>query len=115
MWYKMKDLWQRRPQAIVKRLPVAGLQYYRAGELAQWIRCGDTLDLVPEADNPHDPNAIMVMWHHNKIGYVPVEQAQRLRNLLNKRLHFKGRVVSISPENGTSRWLECDIYPQRVC
>ena len=115
MWQKLKMLWQRQPEAIAKRIPIAGLRYYRAGELAEWIRCGDTLDLVPEVDNPHDPNAIMVLWHHNKIGYVPGDQARRLQGLLGRRLSVKGRVVTICPERGASRWLECDIYTQRFC
>lgn len=115
MWQKIK-FWSRRgPQIIARHIPIAGLQYYRAADLVGLMRCGDTLELVPEPDNPHDPHAIVVLWRRNKIGYMPGEQARRLRGMLGRHLNVKGRIVAICPERGLSKWLECDVYePQRV-
>lgn len=110
MWQKIRRWWHRSPQALARRIPIAGLQYYRAAELAELMRPGDVLDLVAEPDNPHDPHAIMVLWHRNKIGYMPWEQARRLRSLPGRHLPMKGRIVAICPERGLSQWLECDVY-----
>lgn len=55
----------------------------------QWIE--DIVEFVPEPDNPHDPNAIMVMVydaseisHH--IGYIPKKDIAYLKGLLGKPL-----------------------------
>lgn len=115
MWRKIKNWWRRQPYILARHMPIAGLQYYRAEELASWMRCGDELDLVPEPDNPHDPHAVMVLWHRNKIGYMPGEQARRVRGLLGRRMSMKARIVAICPERGLSQWLECDVYrPERL-
>ena len=39
-------------------------------------------ELVPEPDNPHDPNAIKVMLDGRHVGYVPAEECADVRPLL---------------------------------
>ena len=114
MWQKIK-IWSRRsPQMIARHIPIAGLQYYRAADVADLMRCGDMLHLVPELDYPHDPHAIVVLWHRNKIGYMPGEHARHLHDVIGKSLNVKARIAAICPERGLSKWLECDVYePQR--
>lgn len=34
-------------------------------------------DLVPEPDNPHDPNAVAVFIQGRKVGYLPRQSARR--------------------------------------
>ncbi|MDO4776234.1 MAG: HIRAN domain-containing protein [Cardiobacteriaceae bacterium] len=113
MWQMMKRCLARGPQAIARKIPIAGLQYYRANELADCMRRGDTLDLVPESGNPYDPHAIMVLWHQNKIGYVPGEQARALHDLRCQMRDLKGRIVAISAERGQVPRLSFDIYRDR--
>ncbi len=55
----------------IAEFSIAGLQHYRGDDLAEMISVGDNLNLQLEPHNAYDPNAIIVMWHHNKIGYVP--------------------------------------------
>ena len=71
MWKKLKKWFRRAPQPVVAQVPVAGLAYYRAEDLATLMHRGDLLDLRHEPDNEHDAHAIMIFWHNNKIGYVP--------------------------------------------
>ncbi|MDO5091305.1 MAG: HIRAN domain-containing protein [Cardiobacteriaceae bacterium] len=112
----MKRYLARGSQTIARKIPLAGLQYYRAKELVDCMRRGDVLDLVPESGNPYDPHAIMVLWHQNKIGYVPGEQARALHNLRGQLRGLKGKIVAIGHERGEKPWLSFDIYrEQRPC
>lgn len=40
-------------------------------------------ELVPEPDNPHDPNAIKVMVDGIHIGYVPAKRAKSIKKILD--------------------------------
>jgi len=40
-------------------------------------------DLVPEPDNPHDPNAIKVVVHGVHIGYVPAKKTKSIKKILD--------------------------------
>lgn len=53
----------------------------------------DGVQLVPEPDNPHDPNAIKVIADSVCIGYVPSKSTKKVKLLLDK-----------APE------IKCDIY-----
>src|SRR5262245_47496349 len=45
------------------------------GSLGQQIRCAVVAVLLPEPDNPHDPNAIAVLIEGRHVGYLPREIA----------------------------------------
>ena len=47
---------------------VAGLQYHLRGVLPS---AGDVVELVRQPDNPHDPNAVRVVWSGRMIGHLP--------------------------------------------
>jgi HIRAN domain-containing protein len=61
-------------------VPVAGISF-RAGEaLDASFDPGERLELVPEPDNEHDPNAVAI-WNEDETlqaGYVPREIAAEL-------------------------------------
>lgn len=55
-------------------LEVAGHRHYRdAADLSNSV--GSRVEFVPEPDNPHDCNAVMIHWNGNLIGYVNRLQA----------------------------------------
>ena len=56
---------------LVQRSTLAGYRYYEAPALAEAFDPGETLDLVREPENSHDPNAVRVDWRGHKLGYVP--------------------------------------------
>src|SRR5258706_7310731 len=58
-------------QLLVQSSPLAGFRYGEAAELWLQLRQGDTLELVREAENPHDANAVRVEWRGRRLGYVP--------------------------------------------
>ncbi|MBV7434143.1 HIRAN domain-containing protein [Cardiobacteriaceae bacterium TAE3-ERU3] len=107
----LRKFFRPAPQPIVERVPIAGLQYYRANDLVQFMDRGDTLDLVQEPGNPHDPNAIMVEWRHNKIGYIPSEEAKNVRKLLKRHKCICAKITEIDPAANERRWVKLNIYP----
>lgn len=50
-------------------------------------------DLVPEPDNPKDPNAIKVLVNDVQIGYVPAEKTGVVKELLSSK-----KVQSVTSE-----------------
>lgn len=102
----------RKP--VIAHLPIRGLKHYRAGELADIMHRGDRLTLQREPDNPHDKNAVMVLWHQNKIGYIPADKAEMVQSLINRsggKIH--GEITHIEPEIDGSQWIRLAIYPER--
>ena len=46
---------------------------------------------MPEPNNPHDNNAVMVLVDNNLVGYIPAEYALFVKNLISRRsLSFAG-------------------------
>lgn len=58
-------------------------------------------DLVPEPDNPHDPNAIMVQADGRCIGYVPKGSTSHIRKLMES-----GRIQSMHLDIGGGKYKE---------
>lgn len=56
---------------LVQSSPLAGFKYHAGESLWHEMREGDRLNLVREADNEHDGNAIRVEWRGQKLGYLP--------------------------------------------
>src|SRR5258706_12559710 len=56
-------------QLLVQSSPLAGFRYGEGAALWPQLQAGDALDLVREADNPHDPNAVRVEWRGRAHGY----------------------------------------------
>ena len=50
---------------------IAGYQYHGGPEMESQMRMGDTLDLVREPANHHDPQAVALWWRGERLGYVP--------------------------------------------
>lgn len=112
MFNRIKSLFKRQSaQPIFAHVPIAGLRYYRAEDLSTLMQRGDELTLRFEPDNPHDANAIMILWHQNKIGYVPSDYSKELHALLTQYRSICGKIVAIDPESEENRWVKLNIYP----
>lgn len=110
MFKFVKRLFGKEPRSIVAHVPIAGMRYYRAAELSELMHTGDELTLEHEAENPHDPNAVMILWHRNKIGYVPGTHARLISGMIDEHRHVCGKIVAIDPKGGESRWVQLNIY-----
>lgn len=112
MFETLNRLFKKQPEPIITQVPIAGLKYYRAVELSDLMRSGDELTFSHEADNEHDPDAVVIFWNRNKIGYIPSSHAKQIRNLMDKYQMILGKIKHIDPEAGESRWVTLNIYPK---
>lgn len=81
---------------MVQSSPLAGSQYYALGEFWLQMRVGDRLDLIREADNHHDRNAIRVEWRGHKLGYVPRAENRALANAIDQGEQLVARIAKLT-------------------
>jgi hypothetical protein len=73
----------KTPSTQMRSYPswIAGLAYSEPGQVqtrGEWLKrkglgAGNRLQLRREPDNPHDKNAVAVMWQGQRCGYIPDE------------------------------------------
>lgn len=74
---------------------VAGLSYYEDNYVDIIDPEGDlTVNLVPDPDNEHDPNAIKVLLNDIHIGYVPKEKTEDVKKILPDAYEIDAHVES---------------------
>lgn len=91
-----------RTHLVLGAQPVAGFQYYAGKRVWDDLKVGDMLALVREPDNAHDPKAVRVEWHGEKLGYVPHAGNDAVARLLDKGIKVSGRIINLHP--GRSHW-----------
>jgi HIRAN domain len=97
-------------QLLVQSSPLAGFRYGEATEVIPLMRAGDALELVREADNLHDPNAVRVEWRGRKLGYVPRRQNSALAWGLDRGTPMRARVSRLSEHPNPARRIEFEVY-----
>lgn len=91
---------------------VAGTRFWDAALVIHDIQVGDGLQLVPEPQNPHDPNAVALVWRDTKLGYVP----RALNELPAQLLRFghthvlECRVLKVDPKAETWEQIHVGLY-----
>ncbi len=81
---------------VVQSSPLAGWRYAEAAEVWPHLAVGAALDLVREADNPHDANAVRVQWRGRKLGYVPRRQNATIAWGLDRGAPLRARISRVS-------------------
>lgn len=59
------------PSSFLTDFHVAGFAYYDGLDVINELKLGQKVDLAYEANNPHDPQAIAILYKGKKLGYVP--------------------------------------------
>lgn len=89
---------------VVQDSPLAGFRYYEGKVLWEEMKVGDTLTLVREPDNPHDPNAVRVEWRGHTLGYVPRRENGHLARQMDHGAPMAGRITGLHQHrNGRNR------------
>ena len=101
---------ESRVQLLVQSSPLAGLRYGAGAELWPHLREGDALELVPEPDNAHDPNAVRVEWRGRKLGYVPRRDNAALAWGLARGAALRARVSRLVEHPNRARRIEFEVY-----
>jgi len=97
-------------QLLVQSSPLAGFRYGQGAELWPQMRQGDALELVREADNPHDPNAVRVEWHGHQLGYVPRRDNAAIAWGLERGTPLRARVSRLVEHPNRARRVEFEVY-----
>jgi hypothetical protein len=95
---------------LVQSSQLAGFRYHAAGEVLDELRVGDALELVREAGNPHDANAIGVSWRGRRLGYVPRRQNAALAWALDRGEPLRARISRLVPQAAPSRRIEFEVF-----
>lgn len=86
-------------QYIRKRMIVAGSYYCDQAVISQ-LTVGAHIDLVAEPTNPHDKNAVALLYQGSKIGYVAKADAPAFVTCLKLRRPVYGVVTDIRETDG---------------
>lgn len=91
---------------------VAGVQYHDGVFALGELKVGDVLELVPEFDNPYDPNAVAIYYQGAHLGYVPSEHNYVFSNLLyfGHNNVFECRVMQVDLSADPWKQLRVGIY-----
>jgi hypothetical protein len=95
---------------LVQSSPLAGFRHGEAAQAMPLMRTGDALELVREAGNPHDPDAVRVEWRGRKLGYVPRRQNAALAWGLDRGTPLRARVSRLEDHPNPARRIEFEVY-----
>ncbi len=102
--------WGQTVQLLVQSSLLAGFRYGEAAELWSELRQGDALELVREAENPHDANAVRVQWRGRKLGYVPRRENAAVAWGLDRGTPLRARVSRLAEHPNPARRIEFEVY-----
>lgn len=97
-------------EILLQTSPVAGFQFYEGDLLWNSLRPNDTLQLVPEPENPHDNQAVKVMWNDTQLGYVPRQDNTAISQMLNLRQPLVARIGELQESSDPWERVTMKIY-----
>lgn len=91
---------------------IAGFQRYEGAAVFDQLKVGTALSLVPEFDNPYDPDALALYLGQTMIGYVPRDLNETIAQLLyfGHSEIFECRILQVNPENDPWKQVRVGIY-----
>jgi hypothetical protein len=98
-----------RPPLVIQHSRLAGFRHHAAPQVWSALSRGSSLNLQPERDNPHDPDAVAVYWRGAKLGYLPRSENLVAARLLARHRSLSARVRRLDPEAEHDRRLELDV------
>ena len=90
--------------------PLAGFRYHAGADLWPELRVGDRLELARERDNPHDANAVVVLWRGRKLGYVPRRENVALAWGLDRGTPLRARISALAEHPNPARRVRFEVY-----
>lgn len=95
---------------IVQQSPLAGFQYYEGKDIWAMMRVGDPLQLSREAQNPHDSNAVRVLWRNEMLGYIPRRENSDVARQMDRGAPVKARIVQLKEARNPWQRIEFEVY-----
>lgn len=91
---------------------VSGMRFWDGALVINELEAGKQLKLELEDNNPHDPNAVALLWGTTKIGYIPHDDntlpAQLLRFGHNDVLEC--RILKVDKTADTWKQVRAGLY-----
>ena len=101
---------QQAVRLLVQDSPLAGFRYHAAAEVWHALRVGDRLELEPEPDNPHDANAVRVLWRGRVLGYVPRRENAALAWGIARGTPLRARISALAEHANPARRVRFEVY-----
>lgn len=101
---------QESVRLLVQNSPLAGFRYHAAAELWRELRVGDRLELAREPGNPHDANAVVVLWRGRVLGYVPRRENAALAWGLDRGTPLRARISALAEHPNPARRVRFEVY-----
>jgi len=96
----------------VQRVTLAGVSYHEARRVWPQLAEGDALQLVREADNPHDPQAVRVDWQGTTLGYLPREQSGPIAAALDRGTQLSARIAALRDHPNPRERILIDVFAE---
>ena len=95
---------------LLQNSPLAGFRYHAAAQVWRELRVGDRLELARESDNPHDANAVKVLWRGRMLGYVPRSDNAALAWGLDRGTALRARISALADHPNPARRVRFEVY-----
>lgn len=95
---------------LVQNSQLAGFRYHAAAEVWPALRVGDALELAREPENPHDANAVRVLWRGRVLGYVPRRENAALAWGLERGMQLRARISALAEHPNPARRVRFEVY-----
>lgn len=99
-----------RGRILLQYSLTAGLAHHEAKAVWSDLAVGDDLELVREADNLHDANAVKVLWRGRMLGYLPRNDNADIARQLDRGQLVQARIRAIAKYRNHRRRLEIDLF-----
>ncbi len=100
------------PSKQIEQFELSSFKYHDGCMVLDQIRPGMKLDIMPEFDNPYDPNALALYFKGVRVGYVP-----RAHNWIPSQLVRFGhkdalevRILQVAPEKDPGQQVRAALY-----
>ena len=77
---------------------VAGVKHHKFYEIAEELKEGDSVQLIPEPTNKYDKFAVKIEALGTMLGYVPAMLSERLSKMLSTKGTLPAEITSLSLE-----------------
>jgi hypothetical protein len=99
-----------RAELLLQTSLAAGLAHHQAKAVWDRLKVGDSLELVREPDNVHDPNAVRVEWNRHALGYIPRSENEPVARQLDRGNRLEARIAALGHYRNHRRKLSVDIF-----
>lgn len=86
------------------KIPLAGVRHKNADgssrqKIIKTLSIGSNIDLIPEPENPYDPNAVACYYNSRQVGYLMKRDNLQVLDAINKGTNVIAKVHTIEPDD----------------